>query len=368
MSYTGFFADDHLYEVAKDGDPEKGSWVVPVERADDYRPTATSSSATDPDTGERSRVRYAPGTFVFRLAGRDRQQSRLLLHPRGADPVHRHAGPRGAARPGRHRPRPREILDLTDLRAGAGLRRVPIEAVSQLADAVPAAAARRSWASRIDPEEYPRELQKVKAYLALHNCYGVDLNATAVELAEISLWLDTMHAGLQAPWFGLHLRRGNSLIGARRETWTPDAAGRQGGWLTTAPTAPPARDEPVDARTESTTSCCPPTAGARCGRRKEAKERRADGDGGAQGLAADDHGARRRKADRRSGCRPSASGSRPVGARAAAAGRSPSAEIRRAHRRLGRRGPAGGHRRGARGSRSWRPDGPGQRRTGGCAG
>src|SRR5674476_851654 len=51
---------------------------------------------------------------------------------------------------------------------------------------------------------------------ALHQVYGVDLNATAVELAEISLWLDTMVEGLDAPWFGLHLRRGNSLIGARR--------------------------------------------------------------------------------------------------------------------------------------------------------
>ena len=30
MSYTGFFADEDLYEVAKNGDPEKGSWVVPV--------------------------------------------------------------------------------------------------------------------------------------------------------------------------------------------------------------------------------------------------------------------------------------------------------------------------------------------------
>ena len=59
----------------------------------------------------------------------------------------------------------------------------------------------------------------MKAYIALHQCYGVDLNATAVELAEVSLWLNTMHPGLQAPWFGLHLRRGNSLIGARRATY-----------------------------------------------------------------------------------------------------------------------------------------------------
>ncbi|MGO1851119.1 MAG: class I SAM-dependent DNA methyltransferase, partial [Microbacterium sp.] len=34
MSYTGFFADTDLFEVARDGDASKGSWVVPVERAD----------------------------------------------------------------------------------------------------------------------------------------------------------------------------------------------------------------------------------------------------------------------------------------------------------------------------------------------
>ena len=33
------------------------------------------------------------------------------------------------------------------------------------------------------------------------------VGASAVELAEISLWLDTMVEGLAAPWFGLHLRR-----------------------------------------------------------------------------------------------------------------------------------------------------------------
>src|SRR5262249_26827254 len=64
------------------------------------------------------------------------------------------------------------------------------------------------------------EVQRVKAYIALHNAYGVDLNATGVELAEVSLWLNTMHPGMRAPWFGLHLRRGNSLIGARRAVYS----------------------------------------------------------------------------------------------------------------------------------------------------
>ena len=79
----------------------------------------------------------------------------------------------------------------------------------------------------------------MKAHIALHQVYGVDLNATAVELAEISLWLDTMVAGLQAPWFGLHLRRGNSLIGARRAVYAPTLLAKK-AWLTTAPERRPA--------------------------------------------------------------------------------------------------------------------------------
>src|SRR5699024_5861842 len=73
---------------------------------------------------------------------------------------------------------------------------------------------------RIDPEQYAEELQRVKAYIALHNVYGVDLNPTAVELAEVSLWLDTMAPGLKAPWFGLRLRAGNSLLGTRHAVYS----------------------------------------------------------------------------------------------------------------------------------------------------
>ena len=78
----------------------------------------------------------------------------------------------------------------------------------------------------------------MKAYLALHQVYGVDLNATAVELAEISLWLDTMVEGLEAPWFGLHLRRGNSLIGARRAVYSRDQVANK-SWLKAVPTRRP---------------------------------------------------------------------------------------------------------------------------------
>ena len=116
-----------------------------------------------------------------------------------------------------------------------------IEAVRQLA----AEYLKRQQEDRgevIDADQYQVELQKVKAHIALHQVYGVDLNATAVELAEISLWLDTMVAGLQAPWFGLHLRRGNSLIGARRAVYAPTLLAKK-AWLTTAPNDVPLGDE-----------------------------------------------------------------------------------------------------------------------------
>lgn len=41
-------------------------------------------------------------------------------------------------------------------------------------------------------------------------------------------------AGLQAPWFGLHLRRGNSLIGARRAVYSPTLLAKK-AWLSTPP-------------------------------------------------------------------------------------------------------------------------------------
>ena len=115
---------------------------------------------------------------------------------------------------------------------------------------------------RLEPDERALALQRVKAYIALHNCYGVDLNSTAVELAEVSIWLNVMHRGLQAPWFGLHLVRGNSLIGCGRRLY-PVSALADKSWLKTAPV-----DHPFSAGTSrcgatSTTSCSQPSAGAR---------------------------------------------------------------------------------------------------------
>lgn len=60
-------------------------------------------------------------------------------------------------------------------------------------------------------------------YMADRNVYGIDLNPVAVELAEVSLWLNTIYEGGFVPWFGTQLINGNSLIGARRQVYRVEA-------------------------------------------------------------------------------------------------------------------------------------------------
>jgi hypothetical protein len=232
MSYTGFFAEEDLYEVAKGGDSEKGSWVVPVTRAD-HLSESDFVTTEDEATGERVPVLHRQGTFVFRLAGRERQQSASYYTPEVLTKFVVSQALEALLDQNDERTTPERILQLTICEPALGSGAFAIEAVRQLA----AEYLKRQQEDRgevIDADQYQVELQKVKAYLALHQVYGVDLNATAVELAEISLWLDTMVAGLHAPWFGLHLRRGNSLIGARRAVYAPALLSKK-AWLKSVP-------------------------------------------------------------------------------------------------------------------------------------
>ncbi|WP_430477507.1 Eco57I restriction-modification methylase domain-containing protein [Streptomyces sp. P11-1] len=240
MSYTGFFAWDDLYEVAKpDSDGLSGTWVVPLKDADNYD-EEVFVKRTDELTGAKKRVLHKKGTFVYRLSGRERQRSASYYTPEVLTrSTVKHALAELLDQDGQTTPA-RAILDLTVCEPALGSGAFLNEAINQLA----AEYLRRRMAElggeQLPPDRYEAELQKVKAYLALHNCYGVDLNQTAVELAEVSLWLNSMHEGLKAPWFGLHLRRGNSLIGARRAVYASEALKKK-AWLTTVPTDRPLR-------------------------------------------------------------------------------------------------------------------------------
>ncbi|WP_240136570.1 type II restriction endonuclease subunit M [Streptomyces sp. MUM 178J] len=240
MSYTGFFAWDDLYEVAKpDSDGLSGTWVVPLKDADNYDEDVFVKR-TDELTGAKKRVLHKKGSFVYRLSGRERQRSASYYTPEVLTrSTVKHALAELLDQDGVTTPA-RAILDLTVCEPALGSGAFLNEAINQLAAEYLKRRMAELGGKQLPPDRYEAELQKVKAYLALHNCYGVDLNQTAVELAEVSLWLNSMHEGLKAPWFGLHLRRGNSLIGARRAVYAAEALKRK-AWLTTVPTDRPLR-------------------------------------------------------------------------------------------------------------------------------
>ncbi|MFF4530675.1 hypothetical protein ACFY1P_15545 [Streptomyces sp. NPDC001407] len=228
MSYTGIIAEEELCEVAKGGDPEKGSWLIPSHKQDQYPDkTLVHYAEDDARKGLRGVKKYEKGSFVYRLAGRDRETSASYYTPESLTQVtveltlkHRLDQERDAEG-NVIKTRASELLKYNICEPALGSGAFLNEAINQVAEEY---LRRRQdeLGSIIPTADALTEKQKAKAYIALHNAYGVDLNATGVELAEVSLWLNTMHPGMRAPWFGLHLRRGNSLIGARRAIYAAD--------------------------------------------------------------------------------------------------------------------------------------------------
>ena len=92
------------------------------------------------------------------------------------------------------------------------------EAVNQLAEKY-LGRRQKELGERIPREDYAKELQKAKHLIADRNAFGIDLNPVAVELAEVSLWLNCIVEDGHVPWFGYQLHAGNSLIGARRQVY-----------------------------------------------------------------------------------------------------------------------------------------------------
>ncbi|MFF5667092.1 hypothetical protein ACFY7F_30305 [Streptomyces griseofuscus] len=229
MSYTGIIAEEELSEVAKGGDPEKGSWLVPSHRLKEYdEKTWVQYDERDrEEKGLRGPKKYPAGTFVYRLAGRDRETSASYYTPESLTKVTvelalKHRLDQEKDEAGNViKTRASELLKYRICEPALGSGAFLNEAINQVAEEY--LRRRQDELGRSIPTAQAlTEKQKVKAYIALHNAYGVDLNRTGVELAEVSLWLNTMHPGMRAPWFGLHLRRGNSLIGGRRAVYAAE--------------------------------------------------------------------------------------------------------------------------------------------------
>ena len=239
MSYHGFIAQEDLYEVAPKGDASKGSWVLPTHAADTVPQDSFVMETKQMEEGGTAKTRrlHPEGSFVFRQSSRDRERSASFYTPQVLTEFTVGQAIEVLQEEGRVTSS-EDVLSLTICEPAMGSGAFAVEAVRQLAELY-LKLHEDELDTQVDPETRAVELQKVKAHIALHQVYGVDLNPTAVELAEISLWLDTMTSQLKAPWFGLHLRRGNSLIGALRATYSPSQLEKR-EWLSSVP-----RREPV---------------------------------------------------------------------------------------------------------------------------
>ena len=224
LSYRGFFAEEDLYEVKKAGDaPDDlaSAWFVPARDLGEYR---DEEKVHDRDEQGRKKLRMHPrGTFVYRLAGRDRQKSASYYTPESLTRCIVKYALKELIPDDMPADR---ILELTVCEPAMGSAAFLNEAVNQLAEKY-LDRKQGELGRRIPHAEYADELQKVRHYIADRNVYGVDLNPVALELAEVSLWLNCIHKDGRVPWFGYQLMCGNSLVGARRQVFESASLGKE---------------------------------------------------------------------------------------------------------------------------------------------
>lgn len=219
LSYRGFIAEHDLYEVKRAGDSFNEldvGYFVSESELDQY----TEEERVRYESGEKKgKLRmYEKGTFIYRLAGREREKSASYYTPE----VLTKCLVKYALKELLKDKTADEILHLTVCEPAMGSAAFLNEAINQLAEAY-ISKKEQEIGEIIGYENRFKELQKVKMFIADRNVYGIDLNPVAVELAEVSLWLNTIYEGGFVPWFGTQLVNGNSLIGARRQVY-PESA------------------------------------------------------------------------------------------------------------------------------------------------
>lgn len=221
LSYRGFFAQTDLYEVKKAGEElnelETG-YFVSAEQLAEYQDDEKVFRK------DGTLLSHPKGSFIYRMAGRDREKSASYytpevltqslvkyalkeLYKEQLEPLATVAEQAD------------KILTIKVCEPAMGSAAFLNEAINQLAEKY-LELKQLAQDSRIPQEQYTRELQRVKMYIADNNVYGVDLNPVAVELAEVSLWLNAISDEAFVPWFGYQLYNGNSLIGARRQVFS----------------------------------------------------------------------------------------------------------------------------------------------------
>jgi hypothetical protein len=220
LAYTGFFAAEPLIEVkaADDPDGREGTFLVPKRRRDDFE---ENEILKDPEHPERD-MEIEKGRFVYRLNGRDRKKTASYYTPEVLTQTTVKYTLKGILDRLKERQKngedcADEILNLKILEPAMGAAAFQNEVINQLAVAyleLKETEVVRKGGKRVIPGQYNDEIQKVKAFIASHNVYGVDINPTAIELGKLSLWLNCMHRDMETPFFAHRLGVGNAVVGA----------------------------------------------------------------------------------------------------------------------------------------------------------
>lgn len=229
LSYRGFFAQEDLYEVSADpskSDEFEAGYFVTKEEIDSGHYKDEQKVFETNEFGEKKLKVYPKETFIYRLTGREREKSASYYTPEILTQclvkyVLKEYWETVIDKLPTEKEKAERILKLRVAEPALGSATFLNEAVNQLAVKY-MEHAQKARDERLSQEDYNRELQKVKMYLADNNVYGVDLNPVAVELAQVSLWLNALSSDKFVPWFGLQLHSGNSIIGCGKRVCKVD--------------------------------------------------------------------------------------------------------------------------------------------------
>lgn len=208
LAYRGFYADQDYIEVHPANKPNEGTYLVERNRMDEFK---SNEILCDQD-GQQ--VILPQGTFVYRLNGRDRKNSASFYTPEClTKSTVKYTLKAFSDKLDRGEMKAKELLELKILEPAMGAAAFQNEVINQLAELY-LVYRKKELNKYIEPNTYRLELQKVKAYIATHNVYGVDLNPTAIELGKLSLWLNVIHKDMETPFFSNRLALGNATVGA----------------------------------------------------------------------------------------------------------------------------------------------------------
>lgn len=208
LAYRGFYAEEDYIEVHKAGDPKDGTFLVPRSRMNDFNDNEILKD------NKGNIVILEKGSFVYRLNGRDRKKSASYYTPEiltKSTVKYTLKGFVDKLETGEMEAK--ELLKLKILEPAMGAAAFQNEVINQISELY-LKYRQKETGKRIAPHKYRDELQKVKAYIATKNIYGVDLNPTAIELGKLSLWLNVIHKDMETPFFGHRIALGNAVIGA----------------------------------------------------------------------------------------------------------------------------------------------------------